>query len=289
MKKIILTLAATIAFSALSIQAATMQQMRFHCQNDTLKINELLSQGAQSGITKPNELVSFYAHKLLGTPYVAHTLEGECEMLTINIDELDCTTFIETLYALTRATLNERLSWRDFAFYLENLRYRAGKMTDYSSRLHYISEWIIDNNARGNLIDATRDMPDCLYIVKDINYMSKHRDSYPALSDSLTFEKICNHEMGFRNHRFPYLKKEWLAQKKYINALRSGDFVGLVTKINGLDISHLGIIEKIDGKAYLLDASSSEKKVVIEDEVLYDYLRHSKNIMGMRVFRIKTD
>ena len=95
-------------------QAASVQQMRFHCDQDTLRINRLLQDGMATQLKSANELVAYYADRLLGTPYVAHTLEGDQERLTINIDELDCTTFIETLYALTRTTLNGRYSWRDY-------------------------------------------------------------------------------------------------------------------------------------------------------------------------------
>ena len=59
--------------------AASQQQMRFHCQNDTTEINQLLADGSKSGLKKPNELMTFYAHKLIGRPYVAHTLEGDTE------------------------------------------------------------------------------------------------------------------------------------------------------------------------------------------------------------------
>ncbi|MBR1543779.1 MAG: DUF1460 domain-containing protein, partial [Muribaculaceae bacterium] len=121
-------------------------------------------------------------------------------------------------------------------------------------------------------------------------FMTKHRESYQSLAtDDAMLEKIRNYEMGFRNHRFPYVKREWVSQKKYAEALRSGDFIGLVTKVKGLDISHLGIIEKKDGKVYLLDASMTGGKVQIESEELYDMLRHSKNNIGIRVFRIKSE
>ena len=34
----------------------------------------------------PGERLSFIAKKFLGIPYVAHTLEGEEELLTVNLD-----------------------------------------------------------------------------------------------------------------------------------------------------------------------------------------------------------
>ena len=267
-------------------QAATVTQMRFHCDSDTIVINELLMKGYESGIDEANALIEFYARQLLGTPYVAHTLEADEEVLTINIHELDCLTFIETLYSLTRATLAKRYSWRDFAANIENVRYRGGEMGDYSSRIHYISEWIIDNHMRGNLVEVTPDLPHVDYMVKNIDYMTHHTDSYRQLKDdSAMVEKIRRYEL--RNHRFPYVKRSWLNDKAVKAALRSGDFVSLVTKIEGLDVSHNGIIIVDDkGDPYLLDASMSGGKVMLEPKPLFRYLEKSKTNIGIRVFRM---
>ncbi len=278
------------ALGCVSAQGATIERMRFHCENDTAKINSLLMEGLHSGLNDANELVCFYAHKLEGTPYVAHTLEGDTEMLTINIDELDCTTFVETLYALTRTTLNGRYSWRDYAHHLEDLRYRRGQMGDYSTRLHYISDWIIDNSNRGNLIDVTSDIKCVRYKIKTINYMSSHRDSYPSLANDTIYEKIKNFEIGYRNHRFPYVKKESLNSKDVKAVVRRGDFVGLVTRIDGLDISHLGIVElDAEGNLVLLDASSRGKKVMLEPVDLKKQLSTSSKTEGVRFFRLTTN
>lgn len=266
--------------------AATMAQMRFHCDGDTVLINQLLMKGYESGLSDANALIEFYARQLLGTPYVAHTLEGDQEMLTINIHELDCLTFIETLYSLTRATLNRRYSWRDFAANIENIRYRGGEMGDYSSRIHYISEWIIDNHIRGNLVEITPDLPHVDYIIKNIDYMTHHTDSYRQLkNDSVMVEKIRRYEL--RRHRFPYVKRSWLNDKAVKAALRSGDFVSLVTKTEGLDVSHNGIIIVDDkGDPYLLDASMSGGKVMLEGKPLFKYLERSRTNIGIRVFRM---
>ena len=283
---LLLTTCATKQETQQVAQAANVTRMRFHCDSDTIVINQLLMKGHESNITDANGLVEFYARQLLGTPYVAHTLEAEEEILTINIHELDCLTFIETLYALTRTTLAGRYSWRDYAANIENVRYRGGEMGDYSSRIHYMSEWIIDNHLRGNLVEVTPDLPHADYLVKNIDFMTHHTDNYQQLkNDTAMVEKIRRFEL--RNHRFPYLKRSWLNDKAVKAALRSGDFCSLVTKAEGLDVSHNGIIiidEK--GDPYLLDASMSGGKVMLEAKPLFKYLERSKNNIGIRVFRM---
>lgn len=276
-------------FGTCKSEAVTMQQMRFHCENDTTEINALLEKGLKSGKKTANELVSFYAYELLGRPYVAHTLEGEKEMLTINIDELDCTTFVETLYALARTTLNERYSWRDYANNLEDIRYRGGHIDGYASRLHYISEWTVDNTSRGNIVEITKEVPGAKELVKTINFMSTHRDSYPSLKDDDTYNKIKNHEEGYRNHKTYYLKKEQLNGKDIRNAVQEGDLVGLVCKTPGLDISHMGMVVKNDkGELVVIDASMSGGKVMKEPKAIVEYLRPKKGVIGVRFFRLKT-
>ena len=116
--------------------------------------------------------------------------------------------------------------------------------------------------------------------------MSKHRDLYPALSDDATYQSIRNVERGYTNHRFPFLKMEWTNMKKLLKDLQEGDIIGIVTKIEGLDIQHMGVVVMVNDEPYLLDASSAGKKVQIEKENLIEYMRHSKNAIGVRVFRM---
>ena len=102
------------------------------------------------------------------------------------------------------------------------------------------------------------------------------------------FEKIRNFEIGYRNHRFPYIKKEQLNSKDVRKVVKRGDFVGLVTRTEGLDISHLGIIElDAKGNPVLLDASSRGKKVMLEPVDLRTQLSKSKDTEGVRIFRMK--
>lgn len=128
----ILLLAAALPASAL----------RFGCEaTDTTRINDLLVDLVARDIASPTARTAYAAQKFIGVPYAAHTLEGSPEQLTVRLDSLDCTTFVETVLALSYTAGERRSSWRDFVYNLERLRYRNGRIDGYPSRLHYISDW----------------------------------------------------------------------------------------------------------------------------------------------------
>lgn len=287
MRKIFLTLL-FICATAFCSYSFPIESVRFHCENDTTKINRLLTEAISADLRTPNEYMSFFADKLLGTTYVAHTLEGEQEYLTINIDELDCTTFVETLIALTKAAMSKSPTWYAYAAKLENIRYRGGQLDGYSSRLHYISAWIVENTSRGNFHEETAYIPHAESIVKSLNYMTSHRNSYPALSDSTEFAAIKQFETGYNMHMYPYINKRDLKRKDVIENLRDGDIICLTTKTEGLDVSHLGIVRFVKGAPHLLHASSVEKKVIIDKYDLFEMLRTLRSNTGIRVLRVDT-
>ena len=207
-------------------------------------------------------------------------------MLTVNLDEMDCTTFVETVSAMVLTIKERRNSWQDFLYNLEQLRYRQGRINGYASRLHYISDWIVDNTHRGNLRDITDRLPGAKYQVKTIDYMSRHRDSYPAMKDDATFEGIKNSEVGYRSHRYPYIRRSALMTKKAPFWIKEGDIIAFTTKIEGLDVTHIGIVMLKDGVPHLLHASSKLGKVVLDPTPLSEYLRKNNSITGARFIRI---
>lgn len=286
MKKILLPLIIG-AISFTNADAIILEKVRFHNEaSDTTRITEILINTTKQELQLPGERISYIAKQFLNTPYVAGTLEGESELLTVNMSELDCTTFVETVMAMAYTIGEGRSSWRDYIYNLERIRYRKGELDGYSSRLHYISDWIVDNSYRGNFSEATTKIPNHTYIVKSIDFMSSHRDSYAALTDSIEFSKMKNIEIGYRNHRFPYIKRENLRKKDVKSALKEGDIIALTTRTNGLDVSHMGIITIVDSTPHLLHASMSARKVIIDPLPLHEYLMKGRSLTGIRVIRL---
>jgi hypothetical protein len=218
------------------------------------------------------------------TPYVAHTLEkGDEEQLVVNLRGLDCTTLVENCLALTKTIQSGEHTFEQFTKELKNVRYRSGKIDGYPSRLHYTTDWIFDNQQKKLVRNLSKEIGATPY-PKEINFMSTHPYSYRQLKDSSHFVKIITQkEDDINSRQHFYIPEEKLAEVE--DQLMDGDIVGITTSINGLDISHMGILVRKAGRIHLLHASSSAEKVVLSDETLEEYLLSSKSATGILVAR----
>lgn len=286
MKRHLVSLLA-FAFAFLSVHAIDYRnQVRIHCENDTAFVNRLLVQ-LQEGNPSLQERVVKGAESFLGVPYVPSTLEGEEEKLTIRTDGVDCTTFVDNVIALAKASEKSRPTWRHYAEILENLRYRKGEMKGYPSRLHYVSDWIAENIYRGNVKELTEDFQGSTFQRMTLDYMTRHPEKYPALNDASVLEEIKMVEMGYRAHKVPYLKKETITRKDVTEELQDGDIIIIVPRETGLDASHMGFVKKKDGVVNLLHASSKEGKVTVSEESLQHYFKHQgRTSLGYRILRV---
>lgn len=288
MKKFATLLYIAFMLTAPVLHGATPEQIRWHNEAaDTTAITKFLIKATDFGASNPNELMEFIGRQFIDTPYKAGTLESQPEALTVNLEEFDCTTFIETVTALALTVEEHKNSWQDFIDNLETIRYRQGEVNGYSSRLHYFSDWIVSNTHRGIVREVTDRIPQSDSQIKTLDYMSRNRSSYPALADDAEYEAIKNMEVGFRSHRFPYIKSGRIAAKPILSSLRGGDIIAFTTKKDGLDISHVGIIVMEKDGPRLLHASSREGKVTIDKLSLAEYLKKSPAITGIRVIRLQ--
>ena len=93
------------------------------------------------------------AGSLLGSPHISAPCCGgpkESEKLVFGFDAFDCVTFIENTLALARSRSKAR-----FITELKKTRYRDG-LVEWSSRLHYFSDWLVCNEERGAVEIRTR-------------------------------------------------------------------------------------------------------------------------------------
>lgn len=219
-----------------------------------------------------------------GTPYVSHTLEKEGEeQLVVNLRGLDCTTLVENCLALSKTIQSGEHTFGQFTKELKNVRYRSGKIEGYPSRLHYTTDWIFDNQQKKLVRNLSKEIGATPY-PKEINFMSTHTDSYRQLKDSSHLVQIiAQKENDINSRQHFYIPEEKLAEVE--NQLMDGDIVGITTSVDGLDISHMGILIRKGGRIHLLHASSAAEKVVLSEETLEEYLLNSKSATGIMVAR----
>ncbi|MGI9174365.1 MAG: N-acetylmuramoyl-L-alanine amidase-like domain-containing protein [Rhodothermales bacterium] len=229
------------------------------------------------------EIVQAVGEQFLGAPYVAGMLdEGKEEMLRAPLDRFDCVLFIETALVLAQGIAVEDYSYDGFLRRLEDVRYRDGAMDGYCSRLHYFSEWIRDNERRGHVQNLTGELggeP----LGKTLDFMSTHRASYPrfAENDSL-FQGIQVMELDLEGTDVRYIPQDRI--RAVYSQLRAGDLVAFATHIDGLDVTHTGLVyAHEDGSKGLLHASTSDGVTIAAD--LQAYVENVKSQIGVVIIR----
>ena len=241
---------------------------------------------SQSHEIEPDSIMLYNGLRYIGTPYVAHTLEfNDEEELVINKKQVDCTTFVEYVLAESLAQVDTAKSLTE-ADYLRRIRYRNGVVDGYPSRLHYITEWIMEGVRNQYITDLTEIHGiDSMYVA--LSYMSKHPQYYKHLSRSKSNRKaISDTEKKLSGQIIKWIPKDSIPEEGF-SWLRNGDVVALTVGIYGLDISHIGLAIYKENRLHLLHASSSKGKVLIETAPLSLMLKRNRNWTGIRVLRAK--
>jgi len=222
-----------------------------------------------------------------GAPYLEGTLDSvDSETLVVRLDGFDCVTFIETTFAMARGLAADDTTYAGFARRLAQQRYRNGQLQGYCSRLHYFTEWLIDNEERG-LVDRLGDELNGRPLTDTLNFMSTHRSAYDrfATNDSL-FACVQDMETALqaRQQQDPLRYVPQDSIRAVYDHLQAGDIVAMVTSIGGLDVSHSGLVyAHDDGGRGLLHASLSDGIVVSPD--LQRYVQTIDNQIGIVVAR----
>lgn len=252
-------------------------------ENDSIKVQDLLQKASQLPVDSSRTL--FFAQSLAGVPYVANTLdETDEETLIIHLDKVDCTTFVETVLALSLADKEGRSDFGSYKQALRYIRYRDGKQNGYISRLHYFSDWIKDNEHKGIVHERTGELGLSSSQVLNLNFMSTHPDRYRQLKNNPSLiSRMVETERKWKNISVSYIPKDHLNASPEELGIKDGDILAITTNIKGLDVVHLGFACWVKGKLHLLHASSVMKKVILDPQTLFDYSKNKKAHTGVRV------
>lgn len=263
------------------------EKVAYTASDEDLRIfDKIMNFAAQQNLKEKNtsEIEIEIAKQFINTPYVGHTLEtADDEQLVVNLHELDCSTFMENVVTLSLCIKSGDTTFNDYCKILRKLRYRNGVIDKYPSRLHYSTDWLLDNQKKGLIKIVSNDFGNADFNAT-VSFMSSHPENYKQLSNPEFVKEIAKYEELIGREKLKYITKDQI--DNLASNIKDGDIIGFSTTVNGLDISHVVIAAFIDNRLHFYHASSLEKKVVLSDKPMSEYLADKKKSDGILVARI---
>jgi hypothetical protein len=255
------------------------------------RFNALVAQGEKWKGLPIGERTATVGRALVGTSYKSYTLEidDRIEAPSVNFNGLDCWTFFETSLAFARMLDEPREQWTPQTFLkkIEIDRYRGGECNgSYLSRLHYLEDWLHDNDRRGLINDLTRSLggeraPHAAHEMtvgwRGYRYMRNNPDLRRGIAQME--ERVGSEPLYYiPKSRVPAIESK----------LQSGDIIGICSRDGKLiGTSHVGLAYRTsDGVLHFMHASSPRNygKVVV-DQRLSGYLNEFSSHVGILVAR----
>jgi len=230
----------------------------------------------------------------VGATYTPATLEAPGpERLVINLRAFDCVTLIENVLALVRfiredgdsLLIDPPAARARYERYLREWRYRGGVLEGYASRLHYFSEWLSDNAARGRLRPISRDLGGVID-PEPLGFMSSHPAAYRQMAAPEVRSAIATIES-----RLATGPPRWFLPEDRIRqaeaGIQDGDLIAATSTLSGLDVAHTGIALWVDGRLHLLHAPLVGRSVEISDRPLAERIAGIAAQDGIMVARVE--
>lgn len=202
----------------------------------------------------------------LGTDYQGKTLCGgpeQSEKLIFNIAGVDCFTMLDYIEAVRGSD-----NYKDIKPTLMKVRYQESKVS-YKNRNHFFSDWAEYNS------DTVRDVT---FEIAGDDAKEESKCLNLSKQNSVYLKGI-----PVKDRNIVYIPTEKLS-KAVLGKLKSGDYVGIYSHLHGLDVTHVGVLIKKQGKVFMRHASSLKKYRKVVDEELLPYLK-SKKRLGIIVYR----
>ena len=228
---------------------------------------------------------------LTGTRYRSYTLEidNRIESPSVNFNGLDCWTFFETSLAFARMLNEPEENWtpENFLHYIEVDRYRDGVCTgEYLSRLHYLEDWLYDNNKRGLVEDLTTKLGGMSvpHAAHEMTAGWRHY-RYLAANKSL-LGPLARMEADVSRRPLYQIPNSRVA--KIESKLQTGDIIGIISHDGRLySTSHVGLaLRTSDGVLHFMHASAPHNYGrVLVDSRLSTYLHTYRSDTGIMVAR----
>ena len=231
------------------------------------------------------------AREMVGTPYVNYTLEVDdiTESPVVNLKAMDCWTYYENALGFARMLTHQPPPYKPahLLHMVEIERYRHGICTgSYLSRMHHLEEVFHDNQKRGYATNITSRLPGAVRLQREIREMTVQWKSYRYLrSTPSLIEPMGSIEAQVSRLSVHHVPKSYArAAEAY---LQNGDICAITTKGPYGYTSHVGLIMRVNNRAYFSHATSDRDKgrMTIIDRPITDYLNENSKHAGMIICR----
>jgi hypothetical protein len=226
---------------------------------------------------------------LIGTPYVNYTLEidDHTESPSVNLNGVDCWTFFEIALGFARMleVKTDHYTPQDLLTEIELDRYRGGRCDGrYTSRLHFLEDWIYDNERRGLVKNLTRSLggvpmrgrylDEMTRFWQSSRYLRNNRDLVPEM------RQIENRVSSRTVYHVPKSEVPAIESK-----IQNGDVICISGKGPEGFTEHVGLAYRDrQGVLHFMHASKDARRVVI-DIPLHSYLYRYRKFAGIMVVR----
>jgi Protein of unknown function (DUF1460) len=258
------------------------------------RFNRLVSQArGENWKSLPiGERTAAVGRALMGTRYKHFTLEidNRIESPSVNFEGMDCWTFFEISLAFARMLNEPESNWTPETLlrFIETDRYLNGVCTgEYLSRLHYLEDWLADNDRRDLVQDLTRTLGgrSVPHSAREMTLGWRHY-RYLAANRSL-LGPLGQMEARVSSRPLYEIPKSRVAAIE--SKLQSGDIIGIIsTDRSGLrSTSHVGLaLRTSDGVLHFMHASAPHNygRVVVDTQ-LSKYLYRYRTDSGILVAR----
>ena len=232
-----------------------------------------------------------FVERYKGRPYGAMPLDKtagyKAGMTLVNVETMDCVTFLENFIAAANTYKKINNDWRvysdeqKFQLFLKNLddiRYYQGANCTWNDRIYYFTHALDVMEKEKKMLKSVGAMAG-LPFKKKINYVSTNPRRFSGISD---WKRIQTIEKRLSDAKLFYFPLDDL--EKYREVAQNGDLVALATDVKGLDVSHCGLIHVQEGDLYFSHASSTAKHIVHAEDFRH-YLSKRTSITGIFVYR----
>lgn len=239
----------------------------------------------QAGSASKADRLAYFANVFFNqkSPYLVDPLgegdEGEISQAPLyRFDAFDCTTFVETVLALTLSNSPE-----EFRARINQIRYKDGVIS-YQTRNHFPTlDWIPNNTKKGFIKDITaavagQELKWSQTWIDKGEWFRRRGSQYVSMSSD--FQQTLA--------QLPYISKEdLLSSSELVDRIPSGSIFHVVRPNwdlrsaigTQLDVSHLGFLVREQGVLYMIHASNgasrdgSDDTKRVKKEPFVDYVQ----------------